>query len=84
MTDTEYITRLCLGGPADGEYRSMQAGCDHMRAAELTSPIVMEYSAENSDLISDASGCRAHNYRLESSKRYGSVWVHEDYDGVIK
>lgn len=82
--EQEFISRLCVGGPADGQYRAMQPGCDHMRVAEIPSPQVTAYSAENVGAPAIDAGCRAHNYYLAISKRHGFVWVHEDYKGMIK
>lgn len=80
----EFVTRLCIGGPADGKYRSMQAGCDHMRVAEMPAPPVIAFSAENAAAPTVDSGCRAHNYYLAVSNRHGFVWLHEDYKGLIQ
>lgn len=75
---------LCIGGPADGKYRAMEEGCDRMRVAELPPAPTVAYSAENASEPAKHCAARTHNYYLAVSKRYGFVWVHEDYKGVIK
>lgn len=75
---------LCVGGPADGQYREMPDGCDYMRVAEMPPSPTVAYSIENAAAPSRHCAVRVHGYYLAISKRRGFVWVHEDYKGIIR
>jgi hypothetical protein len=66
---------ICIGGPADGEYRAMDSGCHYVRVAVLPAPESL--CTPNSDKPKNTL-CNVHEYLLSLHQLYGFAWIYKE------
>lgn len=71
----------CLGGPADGQWRTIETGVYRMFVAEVPEPCVTPYEQGT---MPENSSIKTHEYWLMKDNHGQIAWVHSSLIGKVK